>query len=281
MKLVGHSGCELELISKNGVKFVRKISKNKEYNERLINQALKQEKFESSFYSKPNVLVKSYTSNGLFYFDMDFLAGSTFSDYIGQVPLTNLKDYTKQFLNLIPNEQTYNPMLEVKIIEKVKSLRHNIPYNSTSVKSAFKTLARFKWIYLTESECHGDLTLENIIVLDGRMYLIDFLDSFINSWLIDFAKLFQDLETYWSYRNNHIINENTRVRIEILRVLIVRDIYKMSHGKEYIETIYHLLIINLLRIYPYTSDEKTLKWLDNKLNVVIKKIKNRNWEVDL
>ena len=43
--------------------------------------------------------------------------------------------------------------------------------------------------------CHGDLTFSNILFNGNNYYLIDFLDSFIESPLLDIVKLRQD--TAW------------------------------------------------------------------------------------
>ena len=47
------------------------------------------------------------------------------------------------------------------------------------------------------SNCHGDLTLENIFVHDDELYLIDsnYLYNKWNSWLLDIAKLYQSLKS--------------------------------------------------------------------------------------
>ena len=48
--------------------------------------------------------------------------------------------------------------------------------------------------------CHGDLTLSNLIFKNNEIYCIDFLDSFIDSPIIDLVKLKQDssLEEYFT-----------------------------------------------------------------------------------
>ena len=55
-------------------------------------------------------------------------------------------------------------------------------------------------MHVPYSFCHGDLTFANIIFHSNRLYFIDFLDSFIDSYLIDFAKLKQDLFYFWNLK---------------------------------------------------------------------------------
>ena len=48
--------------------------------------------------------------------------------------------------------------------------------------------------------CHGDLTFSNIMFAldDNQVGLIDFLDSFIETPLIDLVKLRQDTHFHWT-----------------------------------------------------------------------------------
>ena len=62
--------------------------------------------------------------------------------------------------------------------------------------SVFYTLPRE--IILPIGICHGDLTLSNILCGQNQLIFIDWLDSFIDTPLIDIAKLRQDTRFYWS-----------------------------------------------------------------------------------
>jgi len=277
MKLIGHSGCDLELFQDGNNKYVRKYSKNLNYNNRLLSQIAKQEDYSSKTFFKPNILKKNYDLDGRLYFDMEFIPGISFRDYIGRIPLNKIEDYANIFLNIIPPR---NDFVDVKpeIENKLNDINRNLYYSNPIIGKAFNFLYGLDWDYVSLSKCHGDLTLENIIIYNDKIYFIDFLDSFIDSWQIDFAKLFQDLETYWSYRKIKIIDENLRIRIYILKSLILRKIASLENGTNYIRNIYQLLLINLLRIYPYTSDRETLKWLDCRISQVIKLVENKKWE---
>lgn len=125
---------------------------------------------------------------------------------------------------------------------------------------------------MSKSPCHGDLTLENIIVSSTKkLYLIDFLDSFYDSWMIDLAKLLQDLELGWSFRN-YEENMTRNLRLLVAKETLFEEINKMDNSEVIIETLYHLLLLNVLRIYPYAKDKKTLSFLDKSLNTIMKKI---------
>ena len=57
------------------------------------------------------------------------------------------------------------------------------------------------WTGIPETPCHGDLTLENILLTAGKsIAFIDCDESFASSFWLDFGKLFQDLDGHWCIR---------------------------------------------------------------------------------
>ena len=46
--------------------------------------------------------------------------------------------------------------------------------------------------------CHGDLTLNNVLSNGSDVVIIDFLDSFIDSPIVDIVKIRQDTQGLWS-----------------------------------------------------------------------------------
>ena len=101
------------------------------------------------------------------------------------------------------------------------------------------------------SFCHGDLTFTNIIFHPNRLYFIDFLDSFIDSYLVDFAKLKQDLYYCWNLRVQKIDN----LRIHQIYSYIWQNLE--SRYSNHLNTMAFKIIdaMNLLRIKPYLTDE--------------------------
>lgn len=136
----------------------------------------------------------------------------------------------------------------------------------------------YKWDYIQHSQCHGDLTLENIIVSNNDLYLIDFLDSFYDSWQIDIAKILQDIEIFWHYRKDKMDN-NLFIRLLVLKRILLKKLIKIKDGEKIIESIYHILLLNLLRILPYTKDESTYDFLQGCFVFLDNKISNRKWGI--
>lgn len=106
--------------------------------------------------------------------------------------------------------------------------------------------------------CHGDLTLSNVIVnqLSG-ITLIDFLDTYLETPLQDVAKLMQDYVYGWSFRKS---SPSIAVKAEIL----CRYHYPIALTQ--IERMYPaqvklLTLMALARIAPYVKDDITQQWL--------------------
>ena len=104
---------------------------------------------------------------------------------------------------------------------------------------------------IPQTFCHGDLTFTNIIFNKNRLYYIDFLDCFIDSFLCDLVKLKQDLFYHWS------------LDVQGMKNLRIRQIYSFLWRKleerysQYVETIEFdvLDILNTLRLEPYLTNE--------------------------
>ncbi len=150
--------------------------------------------------------------------------------------------------------------MEIKIADLNEKLLH---IKDNYLRRAFTILAEKDWTSFNFSLCHGDLTLENIIVHNEEMYLIDFLDSFYECWMFDAATLMQDVQCMWSYRDDKLINNNTKIRLLIFKDLLFEEIAK---HKDTSQDIYFALLLKLIRILPYTNDDKTVTFL--KENIV-------------
>ncbi|MDR2005666.1 MAG: phosphotransferase [Acidaminococcales bacterium] len=117
--------------------------------------------------------------------------------------------------------------------KKISELAENIKM-SEPIRKSLALLKSFDWRYASESPCHGDLTLENIIVApDKKLYLIDFLDSFYNSYLMDLAKLFRDLELGWSFRKQPV-STNRSLRLLIAKEAIMRELAELENAPQII-----------------------------------------------
>lgn len=241
INLIGHSGCSINLLDSN---IVRKISPNKSYNERLIIQMQKQMSFKHNFLLSPKILNSGYDASGKFFFDMEYIKGDTLSSIFRKESITNCDYILNQILTIhTPEKKKKN--ITNDVLKKINELK--------LTDENFLILSNCNWDVLG-GYCHGDLTFENIIICKNNIYLIDFLDSFVDVPIIDESKLLQDSFCFWSFRNGYI---PARKLIKVCEKFDTKQHYCM-------------LLLHLLRIIPYSSH--TTK---EKVLCMINKVKNK------
>ena len=269
--LGGHSGCKILLCETSDSNvFVRKISSDKKYNVRLKKQVEKQADFKGKTIRAPQIIQMGSTADGLFFFDMEYIRGITLAQYMNTIQIGSIRTLVEDIIGEImdmPTESKNTAENREVFRRKIASLK-----SLASVHEALYILERHDWSLFTKSFCHGDLTLENIIVKDGQLYFIDFLDSFFDCWLLDIATLMQDVQVMWSYRFQNEIDINTEIRLMLFRDILIDDVKQKS--EKYVREIYYALLLKLIRIFPYTKDDITRRFLDDKTKLVIKTIKS-------
>ena len=264
-----HSGCEIFLYKNEDSFFVRKTSWNDYYNSRLQKQLNKQKMFKSEYFFSPKVLWEWYIWN-IFYFDMEYLNWKTLASYMHSITvkeILKLVDLAVKTMDI--NWEKYLSNTNDVFHIKIRSLRDNICDITWLENQALELLEWFDFSVIPYSRCHWDLTLENILITsDKKVYLIDFLDSFFDSRMIDVAKLLQDLEIWWSYRHEQI-TWTLSLRLSIAKQALLESILEMKDWEKKILYIYHILLLNILRIIPYTKDEFTKNFLQEAIKRII------------
>jgi hypothetical protein len=110
-------------------------------------------------------------------------------------------------------------------------------------------------------DCHGDFTMANMLIYKDEIYLIDFLDTFINSPLNDIVKLKQDTASYWTLHLFHN-KEIDRNRVSILLNHLDNKINILIKSESALDEYYNSFqLLNLLRIIPYVKNSRTFDYL--------------------
>lgn len=230
--LGGGSGSYTILSKKNNLKFVRKWSppQSAEKLELQYNFIINQ---------KSDVLPKTLSFNksknpNTFYYDMhyydnyqngfDFLHNN--SEIISKKLITNVSTYILNFGKAKGKivEDNLNNYINQKLFYNIKSLSLRNKTIADFIKYNFfflngkkylnyeglkQTLRKKKFLVLDDlskslsNVCHGDTTIDNLLVKNEREFkIVDPNYNFINSPLIDFAKLKQSLNSGYEFLMN-------------------------------------------------------------------------------
>lgn len=276
--LGGHSGCKISLMKKNDRFFVRKISSSYEYNERLLLQINKQKSFVSKRVRTPMVYAEGTLRDGLIYFDMEYIQGITLAKGIGTYNISQMCDLVECIMDIFELEsvETVQKSPELIFQKKLDILKSDLAdINNSIVEAAISYLEKTDWNAIPVTRCHGDLTFENIIMRNGHLYIIDFLDSFYDSWMMDASTLLQDSLMLWSYRGQKEIDTNLRIKLMVFKDILEARIKEIS--PKYVWDIHKLLLLKLIRIYPYVKEDFEREYLDcsvKKMMNILKREEN-------
>jgi hypothetical protein len=121
-------------------------------------------------------------------------------------------------------------------------------------------------LVLPTGDCHGDLTLSNMIIREHDLVVLDFMDTYLDSPLQDICKLRQDTTHHWTllrypgtiYKRKRLLN-----RLQALDQYIVLEWPRM-YDWQY-KTFQFL---NLIRILPYATDPKVHNWVYQEIGKI-------------
>lgn len=122
--------------------------------------------------------------------------------------------------------------------------------------------------------CHGDLTFSNILFNGNNYYLIDFLDSFIESPLLDIVKIRQDTSYLWSTLMYNKPFDKVRLSIISEKIDVAIDEYFSGRYQWYRDYYMPLQLMNFLRILQYGHDDKVISYLKKVISSQLDFINN-------
>ena len=205
-----------------------------------------------------------------YYFDMEYIPGISLIKRIEGANLEQLKEIACnliEILNLIKSSSNNQKKFSFQglVTKKLQGILVT-EKDVNSRKAIAETISLIKGEQILNTTfCHGDLTLENIIYneQEDSYYLIDFLDSFIDHYWQDLAKLFQDLEGQWYvFRNKEVNKTAMEIKTEIIKDILIKrflveDDYMKNHAL--------LLSTTFCRILPYAKEEEK-EWIRGRIN---------------
>lgn len=259
VRIPGNSGCKVEVL-RGHVPSVRKTSLSSDYHQRLSRQREKQQECNPGI---PGIVVPKVLAFDNRSFTMEYLQMLDAIEFLERANPVTIKKRLQVVFDFIQWEfestewQTVsNDFFEDKLI----NIRSHVPvsvwelYYASCVNTLRQKMSPA--LSLPLGPCHGDLTLSNIMFSldDNQIGLIDFLDSFLDSPLIDLIKLRQDTRFDWTitrYPHRH-----DRGKIQIVNRWMNALVESTFNNWILSSAFTCLEIINYLRIAPYVTTTK-------------------------
>ncbi len=282
LQMEGRSGCELIIEYKNNHATIKKFSNSKQYNHRLLKQAEKQKDFfnsnSSSVFTTAEVFEISNSEDDLAWFSMGYIFAEKYSDYLDQISIRQVKRVLSNLIQYFDN--SFKSASEQQIdrnifINKLNEIQLNISNNLLIQNGYFLSIiAQLENSIpdkpLPVGACHGDFTFSNILFGEQEMFLLDFLDSFIESPLIDIIKLRQDTCYKWSIMLESEMPLYKANKLYQILDYFDRKIEAYCNNLGLQEWYVFLQTINLLRIVPYLKVQSELLFIENALKSLLK-----------
>ena len=248
----GLSGCSLELIND---RVLRKHSPSIEYNSRLLMQAEKQKVFSNRIYK--NVDAPKVYDIQSDYFDMEYIPGNTFSEFFSTASVNDVEFVVQTLFDYFDSLISTSRMVDVtnKILKKLDSLKEKT-FHKEYIEFLRKYVESNK-IIVPHTFCHGDLTFSNIIFHKNRLFFIDFLDCYVDTFLSDLVKIKQDLDYFWALKTWNVHTH----RLEQIYRFAWNELENRYSSFMY-EPFDILDVMNILRIEPYLTSEDQRVILD-------------------
>jgi hypothetical protein len=135
-------------------------------------------------------------------------------------------------------------------------------------------MLRMDWDNFPQGSCHGDLTLENILLRqDNSLSFIDFDVPEHCSWHLDIGKLYQDVWGYWCLRTLALADPggadlvNAQVRLHQLSAVFAGQIELLvPDGRARIR---QMAAFHLMQTLPYTSHGEVARYAVGRIEAVL------------
>ena len=272
IKITGNSKYNVSILEYNDIFYVEKKNHPKENNIRFINQINKHLFFlNNRDYNMIKVpKINTITDNK---YIIEYIKSYDIIDYFNTMNIYHINNFIKNVVSFIEeliNQSFLQTVSEEIILNKIDDIKLKLEKYSDNkiINNTFEFL--YDNISLFETKipinyCHGDLTLSNMLInYDHNLYLIDFLDDFINTPLTDIIKLRQDTKYHYILQlyNNSYDKIRIKILLEMMNNIINKQFYKYEKFFKYLD------LINFLRILQYSKTKK----MDDYLIDTIKNI---------
>ena len=293
IEVEGHSGCQIQIKKRDNNLIIDKYTTDEKYIPRLDAQLEKQKNASKNNITSniivPKIIDVDTSWPGEYHGIMEYVYGKNFIAFFEYADKKTIDNFIKVICEFIRNEITkslcvteyitddlYNKWQSVKN-NMINVYRENTKYLKpiseiiNKCDKIFVKDIKFKDFYI--GVCHGDLTFSNIIFRDNEYALIDFLDSFIESPIMDIVKLRQDTKYKWStLMYNSKEYDNTRYDI-ICKYIDEKLEFEFSKYNFYKESYNIFQLMNFVRIIQYAKKDEVTEYLIETINNILENFK--------
>jgi tRNA A-37 threonylcarbamoyl transferase component Bud32 len=275
LDIQGHSGCDISIVTEDNELHIHKSTHDAGYVPRLVNQANKQiaaSKTEYQHIRVPKIFEVEQTATDAT-IKMEYIYSKNFVEYFESAGFEQIKyliGAIKYFIDLEINASTIQTVPSHILTDKMADVARKVAKNALLkddaeaqelVRLSSEVMDRVGDMDMPVGTCHGDLTFSNILFNGNNYYLIDFLDSFIESPLLDIVKIRQDTAYLWSTLMYHKPFDKVRLSIISEKIDTAIDEYFTGKYDWYRRYYMPLQLMNFLRILQYGKDPAVVAYL--------------------
>lgn len=278
----GHSGFSIDIVREGTNLYVYKRCSDADKAERLMRQAAKQEQatgFHYSGFQTPHIIATEHDTKGAS-IKMDYIYSRNFMEYFESAGFEQIDYFIQTLIRFIEEELAHSPIQVIPadiVNSKFMSVKKTIAANThirkdnalaSIMEKAERLLTGITEWRLPVGICHGDLTFSNILFTANTYYLIDFLDSFIESPLLDIVKIRQDSAHIWSAKLYTKPYDPIRLGIISNKIDTELDTYFQQYSW-YNAYYLPLQVLNLLRVLQYAKEDAIVENLETELTKLL------------
>jgi aminoglycoside phosphotransferase len=277
------SGADVFLTTVDGEHwFVRKTAQQRQMSERLRRQAKKQAKFldrSETVLHAPRIL-RDGEIEGRYFFDMEFARGFDGVSYLRRASYDEVIAFGRRLCRYLETAAHSPPLRESEqaalfdvAYEKVCEVQDKTGLISeATLAELFLILGQLRHLEtLPPSLCHGDLTLENMVVGgDGEIWAVDFLDSPFEHYWQDVAKIHQDLAGGWYLRNQAAVSQCV---LDYLSRCLLEAAARLHEAYCGVHAV--LMAMNFVRILPYARTPAEVGFVRERLDYFVRTASRR------
>lgn len=272
----GHSNFVVKIVKNNGKDVISKKAARCD-GDRLTRQMIKQQyMYDNNIFHSikvPQILDIGTQDEGVEYF-MEFVYYSdNVIDFLNNENMSKFRWFAHKLIYIVEtyiDHCTYKKLPRNTIMQKIHSVRTNIKLNNlthpqieTALTYLEETVSTIADIELPLGLCHGDLTFSNILIDNTNMdiYLIDFLDSFIESPMLDIVKIRQDTKYHWTLNLYDDVCDHNKVIMCYDKMDRILDQHFSTKYSFYTDTYIFFQTLNILRVLQYAKTANMVTYL--------------------